>query len=499
VSFVYQGPVEPSHGRFVGRSAELALIEDWLRSVRCVGAILGARQTGKTSLLLRSREIAGDRYGMVFVNLEAVQGVTPEVCFAFIADEMRDQLGSTSQTAEGAPQDGPSFLRFLRILAESIQRPRVGVLLDEVGALPASTGERLAHTLRASFTSRHVKPGLDRYLFVLSGSTDLLELTTGHTSPLKNVTESVYLGDLSEEDVRGLLREGFRAVNATLTATVEATILKWGGGHPYWTQLLGGAAATAGAADAHEADRIALQLVEREERNLPHLRRVLDQAPRDFGATLDRLLSGESIPFRRHDPMVAGLELCGVLKDVSGRCSFRNRIYEEALRQWRADSPKGKSAAAFRLRRSLSVFVSYAHEDEKLRAELGKHLSVLERQGLISTWHDRMITGGEEWAGTVDAHLEEAQIILLLVSADFVNSRYCYDVEMTRAIERHESKEALVIPIVLRPVLLHGLPFSAFQTLPRDARPVTDWPSLDSALVDVTDGLRAAIERMLSR
>ena len=83
---------------------------------------------------------------------------------------------------------------------------------------------------------------------------------------------------------------------------------------------------------------------------------------------------------------------------------------------------------------AVSVFVSYSHADEGLRKELGKHLSVLERQGIIATWHDRMIGAGTEWEGAIDAHLNEAGVILLLISADFVGSQYCYDVEMKRAL-----------------------------------------------------------------
>lgn len=491
-----QGPVEPRQGLFAGRTAELALIEDWLRSVRCVGAILGARQTGKTSLLLRSREAERQRYGMVFVDLEAVEGVAPEGCFAFIAEEMLDQLDVGSPAID-RPRDGPSFLRFLRTLAESVGRPRIGVLLDEVGALPAATGQRLAHTLRASFTNRHVKPGLDRYLFVVSGSTDLLELTAGHNSPLKNVTESLYLGDLGEEEARTLLREGFGGENVPLAPEVEETVLRWSGGHPYWTQLLGSAAAAGRVVEGVAAERVALELVEREDRNLPHVRRLLDQAPA-LAATVDRMLAGERVPFRRHEPAIAGLELSGVMKEVSGHCAFRNRIYAEALQRWRPTAPAGRREVRGIPAGSVSVFVSYAHADERLRAELGKHLCVLERQGLISTWHDRMITAGEEWAGTIDQHLEEARVILLLLSADFVQSRYCFDVEMRRALERHANQDALVIPIVLRPVLMDGLPFADLQALPGDARAVMDWPSLDSAFVNVTEGVRAAIERLSS-
>jgi TIR domain len=73
---------------------------------------------------------------------------------------------------------------------------------------------------------------------------------------------------------------------------------------------------------------------------------------------------------------------------------------------------------------TLEVFFSYAHRDEALRVELVKHLSLLQRQGVITTWHDRKITAGTEWAGAIDAHLQSAQIILLLVSADFMASDY---------------------------------------------------------------------------
>jgi hypothetical protein len=109
-----------------------------------------------------------------------------------------------------------------------------------------------------------------------------------------------------------------------------------------------------------------------------------------------------------------------------------------------------------------------------------------------------LITAGEEWAGAIDRRLEEADTILLLLSAGFVHSRYSFDVEMKRAVERHERKEALVIPVVLRPVLTAGMPFAALQALPRDARAATDWPSLDAALVDIAEGLRVAIGRRLS-
>jgi hypothetical protein len=100
----------------------------------------------------------------------------------------------------------------------------------------------------------------------------------------------------------------------------------------------------------------------------------------------------------------------------------------------------------------VEVFYSYAHEDETFRNKLETHLSLLRRQGLISAWHDRHILPGTNWAQAIDEHLESASVILLLISADFLASDYCYGLEMQRALQRHQANEARVIPILLRPV-----------------------------------------------
>ncbi len=143
---------------------------------------------------------------------------------------------------------------------------------------------------------------------------------------------------------------------------------------------------------------------------------------------------------------------------------------------------------------ALSVFFSYHSRDEDLRDQLETHLALLKRTGQIRTWHDRKITAGGEWAGAIDEHLEAADIILLLVSPPFLASDYCWDVEIKRAVELHEAREARVIPIILRPSDWSDAPFAKLQALPRHARPVTTWPSRDEAFLDVIQGIRAAIE-----
>lgn len=140
----------------------------------------------------------------------------------------------------------------------------------------------------------------------------------------------------------------------------------------------------------------------------------------------------------------------------------------------------------------VDVFFSYSHRDEKLRDKLALHLSMLQREGVIKAWHDRKITAGTEWAKAIDDNLNAAGIILLLISADFLASDYCYDIEMQRALTRHEAGEALVIPIILKPVDWSSAPFSKLQAFPKDARPVTKWTNRDEAFLNIAQGIRGA-------
>ena len=151
-----------------------------------------------------------------------------------------------------------------------------------------------------------------------------------------------------------------------------------------------------------------------------------------------------------------------------------------------------------KLPKPIEVFFSYSHKDEELRDELEKHLSILKRQGVITGWHDRRIGAGREWEGEIDTHLDTAHVILLLISADFLASDYCYDKEMKRAMERHEAGEARVIPVILRPVVWRGAPFGKLQALPKDALPVTEWPNRDKAFENVAQGIQAAVGELTS-
>jgi hypothetical protein len=147
--------------------------------------------------------------------------------------------------------------------------------------------------------------------------------------------------------------------------------------------------------------------------------------------------------------------------------------------------------------RPLRVFYSYAHEDERLLVRLREHLAPLRRQNLIDDWHDRDINAGRDWEEEIDAHLEAADIILLLVSASFIASDYCYGREMERALEKHRSGAARVIPVILRSVVWTDSPIGRLQALPTDARPVTDRRDRDRAWSDVARGISKVVQELL--
>jgi hypothetical protein len=144
--------------------------------------------------------------------------------------------------------------------------------------------------------------------------------------------------------------------------------------------------------------------------------------------------------------------------------------------------------------RPLSVFYSYAHVDEPLRLKLETSLATLRDSGRIEEWHDRKILPGESWGDEIHAALDRADIILLLLSLDFLGSLYINDVEVERALARHRAGSAVVVPIVLRSVPLEHTKFKDLQALPTGAKPIDSWDREDDALVDVFNGLVRVIE-----
>jgi internalin A len=211
----------------------------------------------------------------------------------------------------------------------------------------------------------------------------------------------------------------------------------------------------------------------------------------------------EQVPVPSYPEVVLDYQKLIVLEDA-GRRELDEVINGKVITLNIQDLLRGVDLAATRRRKpeagirpqAFRLFYSYSHKDKALRDKLEVRLKILQNQGLIQEhWHDRCIIPGTNWKQELDDNLEKADIILLLVSPDFLASDYCYEIEMTRALERYKAGEAIVIPILIRSgVDWNSVSFSHIQALPADLKPVTKWADPDDAWLDIEQGIRQAIE-----
>ena len=147
---------------------------------------------------------------------------------------------------------------------------------------------------------------------------------------------------------------------------------------------------------------------------------------------------------------------------------------------------------------TIEVFISYSKQDKELRDGLLSHLRPLEKQGII-TWHDRQITPGTNWDDEIKARLNAADIILLLVSADFLATDYCTQVEIPEALRRHDAGDAIVMPVILRSCAWKYTPLAAIQAYPEKAKPIKSWSDIDEAYTNVVDAVYVAATEIKNR
>lgn len=148
---------------------------------------------------------------------------------------------------------------------------------------------------------------------------------------------------------------------------------------------------------------------------------------------------------------------------------------------------------------AIELFYVYSRKDDALRKQLDTHLSALKREDLISTWHDQEILPGSLRERDSSNHLNNADIVLLLISSDFIASDYCYGIEMQRALEQHTTGEATVIPIILRPTDWTQAPFAKLEALPANGKPITTWSNRDAAFAHVVQEIRKTIYHITGR
>ncbi|MBE9034771.1 toll/interleukin-1 receptor domain-containing protein [aff. Roholtiella sp. LEGE 12411] len=136
-------------------------------------------------------------------------------------------------------------------------------------------------------------------------------------------------------------------------------------------------------------------------------------------------------------------------------------------------------------------------QDEQMRQKLENHLKDLERQRVITKWHRGMISPGREWEVEIDTQLKTADIILVLISSDFMACDYHWEVVIKQAMQRHRTRQARVIPILLRPVLnTWKVALDNLTALPEGERAVTCWNPYDNAFANIAQGIKKVAEEL---
>ena len=141
----------------------------------------------------------------------------------------------------------------------------------------------------------------------------------------------------------------------------------------------------------------------------------------------------------------------------------------------------------------VMIFYAYAQKDDKLRERLDTHLNILKRKGLITTWDKHNVSAGSEPEQEMINFLEKSEIILLLISADFIASDFCWSHHMTRTLQRHIAKKNRVLPILFKPAMWSEAPFGKLQPLPQSGKPITSWKDRETAFVEVAQAIKQVI------
>jgi len=350
-------------------------------------ALLGSRQTGKTSLLYQIRASLRQTPGYVaaLVDLSPLDGQNDEAeCYRYICRELLTELTPVLTIPEEDRRHlletaSPiSFRLFLSEVARKTPKARITVLLDEIGALQTDIGDHFFSVLRSVFSSKDKESEREfqKYFFVFAGAVDLFQLTAGQVSPL-NICERVYLTDLDLSGIKFLLGN-FARLRAEVEPGVAERLYAWTGGHPYLSQRL--CAVIEGWLGGHKRQRrlipatidaAAMEVLGGDD----HLAHLLGQLNRDAEAFawLRRFMQQDGkVRFSRVSPVIARLELIGAIRNQEGFCALRNRIYEEALRSYMEQAvittPQADVAA---LRRLLDIHRRNLFQLEETRAKLG--------------------------------------------------------------------------------------------------------------------------------
>jgi len=196
----------------------------------------------------------------------------------------------------------------------------------------------------------------------------------------------------------------------------------------------------------------------------------------------------------RHASSYAYEEKLAVLEEKVDDTNSLSKVYRDFGDLLTGETPVWMFGVNNANHEPVKIFVAYARNDKESFVQLRKHLLPLERTGKIKIWSDDELIPGKPWEPILTQNLNSADIILVLVSVDALNSQYLWGNELKIALERHEQGKNVIVPIILRYCLWQETILRNFQVLPTNARPVEDWPSRDQAYHNIASALLQIIE-----
>jgi hypothetical protein len=352
--------------------------------------IFGGRQTGKTSLLYRIPHFLDEKYLVQRINFQSMTGASPEQAYGYIASRLGPLVG-LEEPSNLSGLDSVQLSKFVLHIAGQIHQSRLVLLFDELGSLPTHTAEALANLLRSWFTERF-DPGcraFGRIMVVLAGGIELYNLAAVQVSPLRNISETLYLPDLTAADVRGLISGGLRHLGlpSDLPSQFGEAVFSLAGGHPYITQRIGAELEILIRTEFSSITKVAnigYTVMMNDDSLVKHLRDSLHEL--QLWEAIPLLLSG-TVKYSRYDEEMALLELLGLATEQEGYWVVRNSLFERILHEWQ-DAKSNRQIS----QQLPKVFISYSHQDEDEKNALLSHLGVLQHTSLIEVWSDDRIS-----------------------------------------------------------------------------------------------------------
>ena len=175
------------------------------------------------------------------------------------------------------------------------------------------------------------------------------------------------------------------------------------------------------------------------------------------------------------------------------------RSFVEYKRNVRQDEIRQIDYEAIGVERQVKkprVFLSYSHKDEEYKKELDKHFAPLRNNGRVETWNDRKLEAGSRLNEIIQEELNTSDIIIFMLSSDFLDSYYCYDIEMKKAIEREKRGECKIIPVIVRACMWDETPLKNFLAFPKDGKSIEQYERKDDAYLEIAKGVREIVQSM---